>query len=363
MRVEAGERTFRGRAIDLREASITSSNAVAAVRSDGESSVLDIDCPEPGPAHEHVGYIESGMSIRARPAVAAAARSVGINAPQDEEITEIEESFRSLNVEGSSLRTERRRVAEVSGSETELRERVATLRGRVQALRDFGEDSEEAESKLRSATRELAETATERIAAEQALEDARERQRSTRNTREQRLRLRDRRANLERAARGYLVRQVHKEFVAAVEVVPDGEQERCRVTKPGSFEGDPTTAALAIARLARIRAPVVLACDVTEFVDAIARVAGEYDHVIIDCPAGMSADAGLPLVAADSYVLVTIPRPFALADAVRTKALARRLDAGLCRVVLNRVREDPPVAPTNAAVRFTYTNEDRFVLI
>ncbi|WP_231186136.1 P-loop NTPase [Haladaptatus sp. DYF46] len=84
-------------------------------------------------------------------------------------------------------------------------------------------------------------------------------------------------------------------------------------------------------------------CDVTEFVDAIARVASEYDHVIIDCPAGMSADAGLPLVAADGYVLVTIPRPFALADAVRTKALARRLDAGLCRVVLNRVREDPPI--------------------
>ncbi|EFW93596.1 cell division inhibitor [Haladaptatus paucihalophilus DX253] len=85
------------------------------------------------------------------------------------------------------------------------------------------------------------------------------------------------------------------------------------------------------------------ACDVTEFADAIARVASEYDHVVIDCPAGMAADAGLPLVAADSYVLVTIPRPFALADAVRTKALARRLDAGLCRVVLNRVREDPPV--------------------
>lgn len=84
-------------------------------------------------------------------------------------------------------------------------------------------------------------------------------------------------------------------------------------------------------------------CDVTEFVDVIARVAAEYDHVIIDCPAGMSADAGLPLVAADGYVLVTIPRPFALADAVRTKALARRLDAGLCRVVLNRVQEDPPV--------------------
>ena len=85
------------------------------------------------------------------------------------------------------------------------------------------------------------------------------------------------------------------------------------------------------------------ACDVTGFVSAVERVADEYEHVIIDCPAGMSADAGLPLVAADSYVLVTIPRRFALADAVRTKVLARELDSGLCGVVLNRVRDSPPV--------------------
>ncbi|KZN25068.1 chromosome partitioning protein ParA [Haladaptatus sp. R4] len=84
------------------------------------------------------------------------------------------------------------------------------------------------------------------------------------------------------------------------------------------------------------------ACDVTGVVGAVEQVADEYDHVIIDCPAGMSADAGLPLVAADSCVLVTVPRRFALADAVRTKVLARELGAGLCGVVLNRVRDDPP---------------------
>lgn len=84
------------------------------------------------------------------------------------------------------------------------------------------------------------------------------------------------------------------------------------------------------------------ACDVTGFVGAVEQVADEYDHVIIDCPAGMSADAGLPLVAADSYVLVTVSRRFALADAVRTKVLARELGAGLCGVALNRVRDDPP---------------------
>lgn len=85
------------------------------------------------------------------------------------------------------------------------------------------------------------------------------------------------------------------------------------------------------------------ACDLTAFVGAMERVAAEYEHVVIDCPAGMAADAGLPLVAADACLLVTVPRTFALADAVRTRALARRLDAGLVRAVLNRVVSDPPV--------------------
>ncbi len=85
------------------------------------------------------------------------------------------------------------------------------------------------------------------------------------------------------------------------------------------------------------------ACNLTEFVGVIEQVADEREHVVIDCPAGMSADAGLPLVVAEACVLVTVPQTFALADAVRTRALARHLDAGLLRVVLNRVRDGPPV--------------------
>ncbi|WP_231186132.1 hypothetical protein [Haladaptatus sp. DYF46] len=261
MKIEIGGRTVRGRAIDLRDESISLSNAVTAVRSDTESNALIVDCPEPGPAHAYVGCIESGMSIRFRPAMAAAARSVGMNAPQDEEVAEIEATLRSLDVGGSSLRAERRRIAEVGGSKAEHRERVATLRGRVQALRDSDGNLEEAESKFRNATRKLAEIETERIAAEQALEDARERQRSVRDDRERRLRLRDRKSNLERAAREYLARHVHADFVSAMEAIPGGKREPCRTTKRKSFEGEPVTAALAIARIARIRAPVVLACE------------------------------------------------------------------------------------------------------
>lgn len=84
------------------------------------------------------------------------------------------------------------------------------------------------------------------------------------------------------------------------------------------------------------------ASDPTALVEAVEAVADEYDRVVLDTPAGLSADAGMPLLAADACVLVASPRRFALADAVRTRALARELDAGLAHVVLNRTGPDPP---------------------
>ncbi|WP_440006985.1 MinD/ParA family ATP-binding protein [Halomicrococcus sp. SG-WS-1] len=84
------------------------------------------------------------------------------------------------------------------------------------------------------------------------------------------------------------------------------------------------------------------ACDLTGFASAMADLAAEREWVVVDCPAGMAADAGLPLVAADACALVTTPRRAALADAVRTRALARRFDAGLACVALNRAGRDPP---------------------
>lgn len=84
------------------------------------------------------------------------------------------------------------------------------------------------------------------------------------------------------------------------------------------------------------------ASEPAELVEAITAVAAEYGPVVIDCPAGMAADAGLPLVAADCCVLVASPRRFALADAIRTRALARELDAGLACVALNKTGEEPP---------------------
>ncbi|MEF8774317.1 MAG: P-loop NTPase [Halobacteriales archaeon] len=84
------------------------------------------------------------------------------------------------------------------------------------------------------------------------------------------------------------------------------------------------------------------AADPRGLVETLRAVAREYGPVVVDTPAGMAADAGLPLLAADEVVLVTTPAATALADAVRTRELARELDAGLRAVVLNKAGPDPP---------------------
>ncbi len=84
------------------------------------------------------------------------------------------------------------------------------------------------------------------------------------------------------------------------------------------------------------------AADPRELVETVEAVAGEYGSVVVDCPAGMAADVGLPLFAADLYVLVTTPAETAVADALRTRALARELDAGLRAVALNKAGPSVP---------------------
>ncbi|WP_137286555.1 MinD/ParA family ATP-binding protein [Halorussus salinisoli] len=90
--------------------------------------------------------------------------------------------------------------------------------------------------------------------------------------------------------------------------------------------------------------------DVTALVAAVEAVEDAYGRVVLDCPAGMAADAGMPLLAADATVLVTSPHEFALADALRTRELARELDAGLAAVALNRTGERPPTDQVRRAL-------------
>ena len=86
------------------------------------------------------------------------------------------------------------------------------------------------------------------------------------------------------------------------------------------------------------------AADVTALAEVLRDVEAAYGDVVVDCPAGLKADAGVPLAIADACVVVASPRRYALADAVRSRELARELDAGLVAVVLNRAGDDAPAA-------------------
>lgn len=84
------------------------------------------------------------------------------------------------------------------------------------------------------------------------------------------------------------------------------------------------------------------AADPVKLCDAVAAVERAYGAVVVDCPAGLRADAGLPLVVASACVVVTTPSEAAIADAMRARELAREFDAGLVRVAVNRAGQDPP---------------------
>jgi septum site-determining protein MinD len=96
-------------------------------------------------------------------------------------------------------------------------------------------------------------------------------------------------------------------------------------------EGGPVTVLPCGRTLAGARA-----VDPTALGAAVRRVAREYGTVVIDSPAGMHGDVGLPLLAADACVVVTRPTEAALTDAIRARELARAVETPLARVVLNR---------------------------
>ncbi|WP_276299361.1 hypothetical protein [Halorussus lipolyticus] len=262
MRVELAGEVRTGRVVDLRDTSVDfdASAVVGAIRGDGPRAgdgparPLAIDCPVPGPAHEHVGAIRTGMGLSLRPALADAARTRGHTPTQADELAAVRDRLSALDPPEIDLRSARRRVAETSDDAEELRERVAALRGRVQALRDAGDESGPAEAELASATRELSEVETERIAAEQALSRARNRAAENRERRRERLRLADRADNLCRDAREELARAVRPTFEDARQAVPTDSES-------------PVSTALAVAHVADLDAPVVVGSGVDAFAD------------------------------------------------------------------------------------------------
>lgn len=270
VRVEVDGAVHTGNAVDLRDAAVTAGDLLEAIRDPSDESVSS---PEPGPVHDHVGLVRPGMALSLPTAIADAARSTGETAPQDDDLAAVRAELASLDPPGVDLAAARRRVSVAGADEAALREAVARLRGELDARRDVGADDAGVATDLRDAVRRLSEVETERLAAEQALDRARERARAARTARGRRLHLQDRERNLARAARQHLVDEQYDAFATAVEAVPGRADPG---GGPDEFAGDDVTAALGVVRLADLDAPVVLACD--RFADAAAA------HACLDAP-------------------------------------------------------------------------------
>jgi chromosome segregation ATPase len=181
-----------------------------------------------------------------------AARSRGCETEYDERITDLREQLRSDTPTEPSLPERRSQVPDEDIAE--LREAVATERGRLQAYRDVDADTTDIESNLRETARTLAERETERTAAAESRRQRREAAREYRDRLERRRQLADELANRRREARATLVEKITPRFESALDSLP-GQ------TPPDPFDANPVTAALGILRLAQSEAPVVLEVD------------------------------------------------------------------------------------------------------
>jgi hypothetical protein len=256
VRCRIGDVVRYGPAVRI-DQSVDGASVVTAVRGETAESPIAVHAPEPEPVHDHVGYLHPEMGLRTRTALAKAERSRGQTTPYDDDIEAVQERRESLSVEteAESLRTRREAVAAKSAETAQIRERVATLRGKLQAARDHGEDPEQITQELEAAIQELSEIETAEAAARQRLDRARQAARERRTERERIQRLEDRLRNLHRQARSHLVEAATDRFEAAVAAVPGSDEPA------DPFEADPVTAGLAIARIAAIDAPLVVGCD------------------------------------------------------------------------------------------------------
>lgn len=92
------------------------------------------------------------------------------------------------------------------------------------------------------------------------------------------------------------------------------------------------------------------ASDVRALAGVLSALEESHGDVVVDCAAGLKADVGVPLAAADACVLVTLPSVPAVADGVRARELAVRFDAGIAGVALNRADDSVELAGVERAL-------------
>lgn len=241
----------RGPAVDLRGVDVDAAAVLAAVRDPDDDRVR---CAAPGPVHERLGILHRDCSVAPVAMLADAARSRGESTQLDAELRAVEADLADIDAPDVDLESARERVAETAADVDALRERVARASGRVEAMRDGGSDPADAETDLETATRELAAAETDHHAAREALARARKQAQAARDARERRLELEDRRENLRRAARRELAGSFGEQFRRALAALPvPGEP-----ADPRAYDGPDWVVAAAVARVAAVRAPLVV---------------------------------------------------------------------------------------------------------
>lgn len=251
MRIRVGESELVGQALDLRAHDVSATQLVSAVR---EPATDRVAAPPAGELHNSVGIIRPGMQFDCGGALAAAGRSIGLESPQAAEIARLDREIAAIEPESPDLRAARRRAAEAGADVAALKETVARISGRLNARRDAGLPTAEVKQELAERTRELTEAETEAIAAEEALPRAEARAETARDERARRLSLVDRRENRRREARQWFRNALAPAFERALASLPVPTEP----TSPAAFAGPAHVAALAIARIAPLTAPVVL---------------------------------------------------------------------------------------------------------
>lgn len=259
-----GETRYFGRAIRVSEP-VAPERVVRAIRTGSATAAdppIEVEAPAAGPLHDRVGCIREGMALRPRTALAAAGRSRGWTTEYDDELRTVRRRLAELG-DTPAVPADpdaRRREADAGEEIDRLRERVAAMRGRVEAAAS----PDEAAAKLEDAVRSLSEVETTTAAASERRRAAREDAREARDRLQERLRLEDRRGNLERLARRALVERAREPYERALAAV-----QGC--SPPADpFEAPPDAMALAIARVGELEAPIVLAVDRFEGPDAAA---------------------------------------------------------------------------------------------
>lgn len=252
MKVSVAGVEREGQAVDLRGTDVGPETLAAAIADPDDGRV---QAPPPGALHERVGTIRPGMDLALRCAIAAAGRSRGLRAPQAATIERLNREIAAIDPEIPDLRAARRRVAQAGEDLASLEATVDRLSGRLAERRDAGRPTAELEERLADRTRELTEAETEAIAAREALERAEERARAARDARERRLTLVDRRENRRREARSWFMDRLAEPFRRAIAALPVAVEP----TSPAAYDGDPSAAALAVARIGDPAAPIVLA--------------------------------------------------------------------------------------------------------